>query len=334
MPVINRKAVSLLSGGLDSLLATKMIIDQDIEVLGLHFTSPICNSIRDDAGDRARMAGAELGIEVMIQDKGEEYLQVVKNPKHGYGKNINPCIDCRIYMLGLTRKIMREENASFIVTGEVLGQRPMSQRRETIHQIEKESCLEGFIIRPLSAHLFAPTLPEAAGIVAREKLLGISGRSRTTQYELVARYGLKHFSRPGGGCLLTDPIYARKLKGALRRNPDCLMEDVSLLRMGRHFHIEGNTLVLGRNQEENEYLESHCRPPYSLLRPKGFKGPSGMIKGEPDERTITTAARIIAFYAKKTTSPVTIETGNGTTVQHAIEWAAINPEQYGIEEAP
>ncbi len=334
MHVMNRKAVSLLSGGLDSLLATKIIIDQDIEVLGLHFTSPLCNSIRDDAGERARLAGAELGIEVLIRDKGDEYLRVVKNPKHGYGKNMNPCIDCRIYMLGLTQKLMLDENASFIITGEVLGQRPMSQRRETIHQIERESGLEGLIIRPLSAHFFAPTLSEQEGIVAREKLLGISGRSRTTQYELVARYGLKHFSRPGGGCLLTDPIYARKLRGALRRNPDCSMEDVSLLRMGRHFTIDDTTLVLGRNQEENEYLESHCRPPYSLLRPKGFKGPSGMIKGELDERTVTTAARIIAFYAKKTTSPVTIETQNARTVQHEIEWAQINPEQYRIEEAP
>ncbi len=142
---------------------------------------------------------------------------------------------------------------------------------------------------------------------------------------------MKHFSRPGGGCLLTDPIYARKLKGALRRNPGCSLEDVSLLRMGRHFTIDGNMLVLGRNQEENEYLESHCRPSYSLLRPIGFKGPSGMMKGEPDERTITTAARIIAFYAKKTTSPVTIEMRNGRTVQHEIAWAQIDPEEYGIE---
>jgi tRNA U34 2-thiouridine synthase MnmA/TrmU len=331
MHAMNRKAVSLLSGGLDSLLATKIIIDQDIEVLGVHFTSPLCNSIKDDAGQRAAMAGAELGIDVFIRDKGDAYLDVIKNPRHGYGKNMNPCIDCRIYMLGLTRKLMLEEDASFIITGEVLGQRPMSQRRETIHQIERESGLEGLILRPLSARFFTPTLPETEGIVEREQLLGISGRSRTAQYELVARYGLTHFSRPGGGCLLTDPIYARKLKGALRRNPDCSMEDVRLLRMGRHFRIDESMLVIGRNQEENEYLESHCRPPYSLLRPRGFKGPSGMIKGEADARTITTAAHIIAFYAKKTTSPVTIEAWNGTTVQHEVEWAPINPEEYSEE---
>jgi adenylyl- and sulfurtransferase ThiI len=203
---LNRKAVSLLSGGLDSLLATKLVMDQGVEMVALHFTSPFCTCTKGDKGCglQAVKTARELGIEVMIKVKGLEYLEIVKAPKHGYGKNLNPCIDCRIFMLKEVRKLMTEIGASFVVTGEVLGQRPMSQRRDAIRLIEEESGLEGLIVRPLSAKHFDPTLPERKGILDRGKLLDFTGRTRRPQYDLAESFHLKEFSCPGGGCLLTD----------------------------------------------------------------------------------------------------------------------------------
>lgn len=188
------KAISLLSGGLDSLLASRIVMNLGIDVIGLHFTSPLCNAIKDDDGRKAIRAGRELGIRVLVRDKGDEYLEVVRNPRHGYGKNMNPCIDCRIYMLRLTSRIMAEEGASFIITGEVLGQRPMSQRKATMNIIENESGLKGLILRPLSAKLFPPTIPEVEGTVDREKLFDVRGRSRMRQYAMTREYGLREYA--------------------------------------------------------------------------------------------------------------------------------------------
>ena len=188
---MNRKAVSLLSGGLDSILATKLIVDQGIEVKALHFTSPFCNCShgpQKGCGIQAIRSSEELGVEVAVKVKGAEYLKMLQSPHHGYGSNMNPCIDCRIFMLRETEKFMDEVGASFIITGEVLGQRPMSQRREAMRLIEKESGLEGLIVRPLSAQHFPPTLPEKQGIIDRERLLNLSGRSRKERiYRLDSR---------------------------------------------------------------------------------------------------------------------------------------------------
>ncbi len=330
---MNKKAITLLSGGLDSLLAARMVLDQGIDVVGLHFTSPLCNSIEQDKAERAIRAGAELGIRTIVKDKGDEYLDLVKNPKHGYGKNMNPCIDCRIYMLRMTRVIMESEGESFLVTGEVLGQRPMSQRKETIRLIEKESGLEGLILRPLSAKLFPPTLPEKEGIVNREKLEAISGRSRQYQYLLVRQYGLKEFSGPAGGCLLTDPIFASKLRELFAQEETCSMKDAALLRLGRHFRVNGMKLVLGRNREENEYLESFWSLPYRLVYPADFKGPIGITKGDPDETTRAVIGNIISFYGKSRTSPVVLDVYDGQMTRYTVEKMDIDPEKFRIKEA-
>lgn len=331
---MNRKAISLLSGGLDSLLASRIVLDQGIEVVGLHFTSPLCNAIKDDRGERALRAGTELGIRVIVRDKGDEYVDVVRKPKHGYGRNMNPCIDCRIYMLKVTRHVMGEENASFVVTGEVLGQRPMSQRRETIGLIEKESGLEGLIARPLSAKLFPPTLAEREGILDRDGLFDISGRSRHSQYRLTRNYGLKEYACPAGGCLLTDSAFSHKLRDLFDHDKGFSMSDIGLLRMGRHFRINGKRLVLGRNREENEYLETSWAPPYNLILPNGFKGPSGLIKGEPDEATLPIIASIMAFYGKNRTSPIRLDLRQAGTMTRVVEPANIDPEQFRIKEIP
>jgi tRNA-uridine 2-sulfurtransferase len=329
---MNRRAISLLSGGLDSLLASRIILDLNVEVVGLHFTSPLCNTIRNDDGNRAIRAGRELGIRVIVRDKGEAYLNVIRNPKYGYGKNMNPCIDCRIYMLHLTREIVAEEDASFVVTGEVLGQRPMSQRKATMDIIERESGLTGLIMRPLSAKLFPPTLPERDGVIDRDKLLDVSGRSRHRQYELTNNYGLKEFSRPGGGCLLTDPIFSHKIRDFFENDPASEMRDIGLLRIGRHFRFRERRFVFGRNKEENDYLESFCSPPYTSFKPKGFRGPSGLVKGDMDEVALEFVAAVLTSYGRESGRPVVFEVHNGHTRECAVEPRDIEVDDYLIKE--
>jgi tRNA-specific 2-thiouridylase len=330
--IVNRRAISLFSGGLDSLLASRLILDQGIELLGVHFISVLCNNIRTEKGEDALLAGKNLGIRVLVRDKGEEYVQVVTSPRHGYGKNMNPCIDCRIYMLDLARRLMLEEGASFIVTGEVLGQRPMSQQRETMHLIEKESGLTGLIVRPLSARLFPPTLPEREGVIDRAKLLDISGRSRQRQYEIAGSYGLSRFSSPGGGCLLTDPIFAHKLKDLFACDAPFSIQDIALLRLGRHFRFQGKRLVLGRNKEENDHLEASWSPPYTLIRPRGFLGPSAVVKGMPDEDTLKFIGGLLAFYGKHQVFPLALDVFDGGVRRHSVERTEIDPEAYRIKD--
>lgn len=319
---MNKKAVSLLSGGLDSLIATKIIVEQGIDVEALHFTSPFCTCSKGGkgCGIQAMRSASELGIEVKVRTKGLEYLEIVKKPKHGYGRAMNPCVDCRIFMLQHARQFMEEIGASFIVSGEVLGQRPMSQRRDTLRLIEQESGLEGLIVRPLSAKHFPPTIPEQEGIVSREKLLGITGRSRKGQYDFVHSRGLTEFSCPGGGCLLTDPIFARKLRDLFTYQPEFTMQDVTLLKIGRHFRLSRETkLILGRNQEENNMLTAFHEPSSILLSPIGFKGPVCLITRTLHGDTLKHAANLMAFYGKSNSSPVTVKSNAGTETIHVVE---------------
>jgi tRNA U34 2-thiouridine synthase MnmA/TrmU len=329
---MTRRAISLLSGGLDSLLASRIVLDLGVELVGLHFVSPACNAIKDDDGHRAIKAGKELGIRVLVRDKGEEYLDIIKNPDHGYGRNMNPCIDCRIYMLKMAGQIMAAEDASFLVTGEVIGQRPMSQRRETISEIEKKSGLYGLILRPLSAKLLPITIPEREGVVEREKLLDVSGRSRKRQYELIRQYELKEFSCPAGGCLLTDPIFAGKLKDLFEHERFHSLRDIGLLRVGRHFRFNEKRVILGRNQEENDYLETFCSPPYSYVRPLNLKGPSGLLRGETDSETLQFVAALMRFYGKGSGTTIILEVLNGSRREYPVEPAEIDADRYRIKE--
>lgn len=330
---MKRKAVSLLSGGLDSLIATKIIVEQDIEVEALHFTSPFCNCNKGNkgCGIQAVRTARELGIEVKVRTKGLEYLEIVKKPRHGYGRAMNPCVDCRIFMLKNAKQFMDEIGASFIITGEVLGQRPMSQRRDTICLIEQESGLEGLIVRPLSAKYFSPTIPEQEGIVSREKLLGITGRSRKGQYDFVYSHGLTEFSCPGGGCLLTDPIFARKLKDLFTYQPGFTMRDVALLRIGRHFRLGRETkLILGRNQEENNRLSSFYEPPSILISPVDFKGPLGLLIGLFNDDVLKQGANILAHYGKNNSFPINVKVNNGMEMVYAVERQHISLESLVI----
>ena len=333
---MQKKAISLLSGGLDSVLATKLILQQGIEVVALHFTSPFCNCNKTNKGGggcglQAANAAKELGVKVVVRNKGLEYMDIVRAPRHGYGKNMNPCIDCRIFILKKAGELMAEENASFVITGEVLGQRPMSQTKQAIKLIDKESGLGDVTLRPLSAAHFPATRPEREGIVDRDRLLDITGRSRKSQFALADTFNLKEFGCPGGGCLLTDPLFVPRVRDLLAHGKDFTMRDVSLLRIGRHFRLDSETkLILGRNKEENDRLVAFASPPSIRVSPVDFQGPEGLLEGPVNDRIVEMAANLVAHYVKLPPSPVTIELHDGSAVRHTVAYTALDPEPFRL----
>ena len=269
------KAIALLSGGLDSTLAVKLILEQGIEVVCLNFVTPFCNCNRKDGcQSEAKRVCSEFGLNLKVISLVDEYFEIVRNPKHGYGANMNPCLDCRILMLKKAKAYMEEIGASFIITGEVLGQRPMSQRRDAMRIIERKAGVEEFILRPLSARHFDPTIPEIEGIIDRQRLLAFSGRSRKPQIALADEYGLKDYPCPAGGCLLTDPEFAKRMRDLITHKPDFNINDVQLLKIGRHFRLTPEAkLIVGRNQEENQRLSSLAQEHDLSLWPTQTKGP-------------------------------------------------------------
>jgi tRNA U34 2-thiouridine synthase MnmA/TrmU len=297
---MEKKALALLSGGLDSSLAVKIILDQGIAVTAVNFVSPFCNCTSRNAGckHQARKVADEFGISIQVIPKGMDYIRMVQHPKHGHGRGMNPCIDCRIYMLRKVKEMM-PTHGSFIITGEVLGQRPMSQHRRAIETIEKESGLEGLILRPLSAGHFAPTIPEQEGTVDREKLLSLSGRSRKPQIELAEKLGVKDYPCPAGGCLLTDPVIAERLRDLFMYLPGYNVADLQLLKTGRHFRLARELkLILGRNKAENEILHLHSGPGYRIVRPANFRGPCALLCGHDiAPEYVKIAGNIMAAYS-------------------------------------
>lgn len=254
------KAIALLSGGLDSTLAISVMLDLGIDVEALNFTTIFCNCTSSrkkvGCGNEARRVSKLLGVELKVFNAMPEYMEVVKHPKHGRGSSMNPCIDCRIFMFKKAKQYMERTGADFIITGEVLGQRPMSQHRRSIELIERESGLEGMVVRPLSAKLLSPSIPEQEGLIDREQLLAISGRSRKPQMQLASDKGISDYACPAGGCLLTDKSFGRRLKDLLDREPDADVNEVKLLKYGRHFRLpDGTKIIVGRDKSENDMLE-------------------------------------------------------------------------------
>ena len=298
---MQRKAIALLSGGLDSTLAVKVLLDQGIAVEALNFTSPFCTCTGKNAGcksEAVRVAG-EFNIPIKVMNKGAEYLEILRNPKHGYGKGMNPCIDCRIYLLQKAKEYMIEIGADFVFTGEVLGQRPMSQRRDTLRVIERESGLEGLLLRPLSAKHFKPTIPEIEGWVDREKLLSIQGRSRKEQFELAAELDVKNYPCPAGGCLLTDPSFVGKVRDVFDHARELNLRDFRILKIGRHFRIGPRTkVVMGRNDAENGVLEQAVQAGEAMLRWSGGPSPLAVLVGESSDELLARAGQVLLRYTK------------------------------------
>ncbi|MDH4163096.1 MAG: hypothetical protein OEW15_10460 [Nitrospirota bacterium] len=295
-----RKAVALISGGLDSILAARVVMDQGYEVTGLYFTSAFSKAFGHEQNTHAARVSEETGIALRIIDLGQEYIDLIRDPRHGYGKNINPCIDCKIFMLQKARSVMEELGSPFIITGEVLGQRPMSQRRDTLNVIERDSGLRGRILRPLSALVMPPTQAELDGLVERSRLLGFSGRGRTAQFKLAERFGIRGFSAPAGGCLLTDENFSEKLRDLFQEQERVIPLDIRLLTVGRHFKVSpGVRIVLGRDRRENEVLAEIASPGYHLLEPFDFMGPAAILTGAPTEEMKILAGRLIVTYSKK-----------------------------------
>ena len=295
------KAIALLSGGLDSRLAVKMVQQQGIEVIALNFTTPFCNcTAKGSCKMEARKASEEFGIALHVVPLFEEFMEVVKHPKHGYGSGMNPCLDCRILMFKMAGEHMRANGASFIVTGEVLGERPMSQRLDAIRIIESESGMAGFIVRPLSARLFEPSIPEQKGWVDRTAFLSISGRSRKPQIKLAEELDIGDYPCPAGGCLLTDKVFAARLRGLLKDHPDPTKNDVLLCKVGRHFAgPSGSRIVIGRNEGENLRVEQLSVPGDRLLTAVDCVGPTVLIRGESVTDTdLEMAAQLTAGYSK------------------------------------
>lgn len=293
-------AISLLSGGLDSILATRVILDQGVEVEAVNFVSVFCTCTpKTSSCSAAASAVKQLGVGLKTMNTSSEFFEIVKNPKHGYGRNINPCIDCRILMFRKASEYMREVGASFLVTGEVLGERPMSQRRDAMQLIEKESGLEGLIVRPLSAALLEPSIPEKEGWIDRTKLLSIKGKSRKPQIELAKSYGINDYPCPAGGCLLTDAGFAARMRDLMQYTPDFCVNDVQLLRTGRHFRLSRTAkAVVGRDEKENERILALSTAEDSLLEAIDFMGPLTLVRGVETDKDLNLAAAITARYGK------------------------------------
>lgn len=292
------KAIALLSGGLDSILAVKVILEQEVSIEAVYFSSVFHGNQKDSVPIES-LAGM-LGVPVKIFDISAELFEIVKNPRHGYGSNMNPCIDCHAFMFKKAGEYMKKSGASFLVTGEVLGERPMSQRKDALRIVGKDSGLEGLILRPLSAKLLEPTVPEKNGWVDREKLLAIEGRSRKPQIELARQYGIRKYPTPAGGCLLTDKSFSERLKDFLRRGQDFSVSGINILKIGRHFRITKEAiLVVGRDKEENSKLLKLAVEGDIFFYPVKTRGPVALGKGKFSEVDILTTSGIIARYSDK-----------------------------------
>lgn len=298
---MKRKALALLSGGLDSTLAVKVMLEQGIEVEALNFTSPFCTCTGKNAGckSEAIRVAEEFDIPIKVMHKGVEYLELVRNPKHGYGKGMNPCIDCRIFLLRKAKEYLAESGADFVITGEVLGQRPMSQRRHTLDIIERESGLAGRLLRPLSAKHFEPTLPEQEGWVNREKLLAIQGRSRKEQMQLAEELDVKNYPCPAGGCLLTEVSFVSKVRDVFDHSDQLNLRDFRLLKVARHFRVGPRTKALiGRNEAENDLLSHNIQPGEAALRWIEGSSPLGVVMGTVDDALLETSAKLLLRYTR------------------------------------
>ncbi len=301
------QGIGLFSGGLDSLLSIVLLLEQGLKVEAMHAILPVHRP-----GLRAwvEQAMARLGVPLYLITLEEEFFEILRHPRHGYGSGMNPCLDCHILLLRRAAERMQEVGASFVFTGEVLGERPMSQHLAALQLVERESGLQGRLLRPLSARLLPPTIVEEEGLVDRSRLLDIRGRTRRVQLELARRYGLSDFPTPAGGCMLTDPGLSRRVRDLLHYRPQFSRSDFDLLRVGRHFRLSPEVKVIsGRNQDENARLLELAEESDLFFEVKGVGSPVTLLRGPANEEAVRLAAAITARYSDARTSPVRVHYG-------------------------
>ncbi|MEW8657378.1 MAG: tRNA (5-methylaminomethyl-2-thiouridylate)-methyltransferase [Candidatus Thiodiazotropha endolucinida] len=306
-----RKAVALISGGLDSLLAARVIQEQGIHVEGINFFTGFCveghtHAIRKrdqkkEKRNNALWVAEQLGMKLHIVDIIEEYKQVLLNPKHGYGANLNPCLDCKVFMVHKAYEWIKAKDFDFIITGEVIGQRPMSQRKETMPIVCDESGAHDLLLRPLCAKNLPMTRPEIEGWVDRNRLYGFSGRSRKPQMALATQFGIEDYAQPAGGCcFLTDEQYAVKLKDLwnARGSKQYELDDIMLLKVGRHLRPSSRfKVIIAREEGEANFLQGY-RKRYPHINTVSHGGPLALIDGEINERDIELIGRVVARYSQ------------------------------------
>jgi len=299
-----KRCLLLFSGGLDSILATKILMEQKIKVV------PVCFSSYFFGCDLAKKSVKQLKLRLRVVDFSKKQLKVVKKPRYGHGKGLNPCIDCHLLMIKEAKKIMKKGDFNFLATGEVLGERPFSQRKEVMKLIEKKANLEGLILRSLSAKLLKETIPEKKGWVEREKLFAISGKSRKPQLALAKKFKIKEFPSPSGGCILTDSQYTDKLRVFSRKNLNFNGNDTRVLRKGRVFWERKFLIIAGRNENENKELIKMKKKKDVILEPENFPGPTVLIRGFGEriqKKVIMEATEFLLNYSKKIPEEIVIE---------------------------
>jgi tRNA-specific 2-thiouridylase len=341
----SRKAVALISGGLDSLLAARVVMDQGVHVEGINFYTGFCveghtHAIRKQDSARPKRNNAlwsaeQLGIKLHIIDIIEEYKSVVINPKHGYGANLNPCLDCKIFMVEKAHEWMLAHDFDFIITGEVIGQRPMSQRKDTMPVVARDSGAGDRLVRPLCARNLPATLPEQEGWLDRNKLFGFNGRSRKPQIALAARFGFEDFAQPAGGCcFLTDQQYSVKLADLwnTRGSRHYELDDIMLLKVGRHLRPSPHfKLIVGREEGENNFLEGY-RKQFAHLLPVSHVGPLVLIDGKTSAEDIEMAARLTARFSKgRDAQKVSIEVHDNHGPVRVLEVVPMRAEEIPAE---
>jgi len=316
------KALAVFSGGLDSMVAAELIRSLNIDVLGLFFETPFFSS------EKARESAETIRLPLKVVDISGIHLEMVKNPKHGYGANMNPCIDCHMLMLSQAGRMLEIEGADFIFTGEVLGQRPMSQHKSALSLVAAGSGYGGLVLRPLSARLLPPTIPETEGWVKRESLLNLSGRSRKPQMSLAERFGIRKYPASGGGCLLTDVIFSRRLRDLFSAKRDVQTREIELLKIGRHFRMSpGTKLVVGRNQKENEAILRLASEEDLISDTVHVPGPVVLALGEISIEAEDMAAGLTVCYSDaRTPEPVEVRIHAGGNERTRAE--AVRPKEH------
>jgi len=294
-------ALALFSGGLDSILSCRLVAAQGIRVQAIRFVSPFFGyELLAREKEYRTEVREKYGIEVALREVSEKYLAMLAAPRYGYGKNFNPCVDCKILLLAAARELMPEFAASFLITGEVIGQRPMSQRRDTLRVIERDSGCTGLLVRPLCARNLTETAAERQGLIDRERLLAFNGRSRQPQMKLAEGFGISDYPAPAGGCALTDKQQAGRVAWYYGRGGPIRVNEVRRLLFGRHFQLPGGGwLALGRDEGENDRLASLAGPEDIFLMMPDWPGPSGVLQGAGGQEDIAAAAGLVARYAKK-----------------------------------